>query len=370
MSRTPEILALRSVCEELRAGHDVIVATPVHAIGSFPTPLHARMVLTHTDKFVGTVGGGMVEKETQDECVRMRSSSETHKLFHFIMDATKATDAGMLCGGQVLIYLERITPSQLSFPETILSLQGAQAYEVILLEGPHAGQRLILDKAAIDAGESPLPIYNTIASEEVHRMIRSRYLPLTKPISLVSPDKHKQASEDDTTPIGGRFVIRKVGGVPTVHVFGGGHCGQALLPVLSIAGFATVLYEDREEWSHNTHGVSRVMNLEEDLDLSQMCVGGAQSYVVIMTRGHRCDLHVLRAVLSLSPLPRYIGMIGSRKKVAAIRNKLIEEGVDQRLLDSVHAPIGLKIGGDSPGQIAVSIAAQLIQVLTDCKKCY
>jgi xanthine dehydrogenase accessory factor len=84
------------------------------------------------------------------------------------------------------------------------------------------------------------------------------------------------------------------------------------------------------------------------------------SHVVLVTRGHRYDYECLRKVLERSPLPGYIGMIGSRRRVRATFDALLEEGFQRELLARVHAPIGLDLGGDTPAEIAVSVAAEIV----------
>jgi xanthine dehydrogenase accessory factor len=86
------------------------------------------------------------------------------------------------------------------------------------------------------------------------------------------------------------------------------------------------------------------------------------SHVVLVTRGHRYDYQCLRKVLEHSPLPGYIGMIGSRRRVRATFEALLEEGFDRELLGRVRAPIGLDLGGETPAEIAVSVAAEIVHL--------
>jgi xanthine dehydrogenase accessory factor len=84
--------------------------------------------------------------------------------------------------------------------------------------------------------------------------------------------------------------------------------------------------------------------------------------VLLVTRGHRYDFECLRKVLLSEPLPGYIGMIGSRRRVRATFQALLEEGFSRDLLDQVRAPIGLDIGGQTPAEIAISVAAELVHL--------
>jgi xanthine dehydrogenase accessory factor len=85
-----------------------------------------------------------------------------------------------------------------------------------------------------------------------------------------------------------------------------------------------------------------------------------RTYVVIVTRGHRHDAQALRAVIELPA--RYVGLIGSRRKIHAVLTELHQAGVAKEKLAKVNAPIGLEIGAVTPGEIAVSIAAELVAV--------
>ena len=94
-------------------------------------------------------------------------------------------------------------------------------------------------------------------------------------------------------------------------------------------------------------------------------------FIVIVTRGHKCDLNVLRSVFKQNDRARYVGMIGSNTKIGKVYEHLIEENAENKdKIEQVKAPIGLMIGGDQPGQIGVAIVAQMIEVLTGGKKRY
>ena len=146
-----------------------------------------------------------------------------------------------------------------------------------------------------------------------------------------------------------------------VYIFGGGHVSQALAPVLERVGFRTVIYDDRPEFADRTRfpGAERVLCgdfacLQEQVQISP------DDYVVIMTRGHLADYEVLSRTLRSGA--RYLGCIGSRKKLALCRERLLAAGFTAEEYARVHAPIGLAIGAETPEEIAVSVAAELIAV--------
>ena len=97
--------------------------------------------------------------------------------------------------------------------------------------------------------------------------------------------------------------------------------------------------------------------------LSQILEVKPEDYLVVVTRGHRCDADVER--FALRTPASYIGVVGSKRKTRYVREKLLSEGFTEEELDQVYAPIGIEIGSETPAEIAISIAAQLIQVRAD-----
>jgi len=149
-------------------------------------------------------------------------------------------------------------------------------------------------------------------------------------------------------------------GTPLV-IFGGGHCGVALSHLASWAGFAVTVYDDREEWAAREKHPSAFRTLCAPYDnVTKHIAIPPGAFGVIMTHGHQHDADVLRQVIGLPW--RYLGMIGSAKKVGVVRETLRSEGVDDRLLEGVHAPVGVAIGSHTPEEIAVSIVAEMIAV--------
>lgn len=144
-------------------------------------------------------------------------------------------------------------------------------------------------------------------------------------------------------------------------ILGGGHIALPLVSIGRLLGYRVVVVDDRlefvspERFPEADEAIcSSFDEIEDVLNL------GTRSSVVIVTRGHKHDLNCLRQVIKY-PLA-YAGMIGSRRKVQLIREQLIEEGVGIQKVDTVHMPIGIDIGSETPAEIAVSIAAELIKV--------
>ena len=143
------------------------------------------------------------------------------------------------------------------------------------------------------------------------------------------------------------------------YIFGGGHVGAALVPVLASVDFRVVVYDNRPGFATPEHypQAERVI-LGDYLDIGAHLTLTENDYVCIMTPGHQADREVLLQAMR-SPAT-YIGCIGSRHKIASTNEYLMENGIPEAELARIHAPIGLDILGQTPAEIAVSIAAEMI----------
>src|SRR5271156_5171510 len=144
-----------------------------------------------------------------------------------------------------------------------------------------------------------------------------------------------------------------------LYVFGAGHVAVNLCKIASTAGFDLIVTDDRTSYATKERfpAAREVHALDFD-EVIQKLDPNENSYIVIVTRGHRDDMRILR--WAVQTRARYIGMIGSRRKVIGIFKTLREEGLTADLFDRVHAPIGLDIGAVTPEEISVAITAELI----------
>jgi xanthine/CO dehydrogenase XdhC/CoxF family maturation factor len=151
---------------------------------------------------------------------------------------------------------------------------------------------------------------------------------------------------------------------PRVRLFviGAGHVGQALARIGSVVGYNVILADDRDEFLElGRSSVPGVDTIKMDFDYGVSIPDFDDNVaLVIVTRGHQFDEWFLRRVLEMRRRPRYIGMIGSRRRVGMIKKRLENDGFERRDLDGLHAPIGLAIGAVTPQEIAVAIVAEII----------
>lgn len=247
-----------AVAEALENGEPAALVTIVSTTGSTPQRVGAKMLVFPDGRLVGTIGGGCYEN---DAFWKAREAITTRKpqLIHYELDDDFAQETGLICGGQMSVYIEPIEPS------------------------------------------------------------------------------------------------------PELYVIGAGHVGAHLATTAHEAGFQVHVVDDREKFASRERfpSVAEVVNEDIPTWLERTKLP-SHAYVVIVTRGHTNDLDALRA---LAPKElRYLGLIGSRAKVARITDQLLSEGLEPELLKQVHAPIGLDIGAVSPQEIAISILAELIAV--------
>jgi xanthine dehydrogenase accessory factor len=148
---------------------------------------------------------------------------------------------------------------------------------------------------------------------------------------------------------------------PTVYIFGAGHVSQQLTPLAKKVSFKAVVIDDREMFANRGRfpDADEVIVSEFEKCFDQLNIDES-SYIVIVTRGHLYDGFVLEQAIKTNA--RYIGMIGSKKKIQTLYQNLMKKGIYKETLDRVYAPIGIDINSETPEEIAVSIVAQLIKV--------
>ena len=149
--------------------------------------------------------------------------------------------------------------------------------------------------------------------------------------------------------------------IPHAFILGAGHISKSLSQVATLAGFATVVVDNRESFANRDRfpEAAAVHAAEYEEVFPQLAIHET-SYVIIVTRGHRDDMRVLK--LAIATPARYVAMIGSKRKVLNVIRELEKEGVEHAALEKIHAPMGLDIGAISPEEIAISVTAEMIAV--------
>jgi xanthine dehydrogenase accessory factor len=247
-----------AVAEALDRGEPAALVTIVSTTGSTPQRVGAKMLVFGDGRLVGTIGGGCYENDAFWKA-REAITARKPQLVHYELSDDFAQETGLVCGGQMDVYIEPIEPS------------------------------------------------------------------------------------------------------PELYVIGAGHVGSQLATLAQAVGFHVHVVDDREKFANRDRFPHATEVVTEDIPawLARTEIP-PHAYVVIVTRGHTNDLEALRG---LAPRDlRYLGLIGSRAKVARIYDALQTDGLPADRLKRVHAPIGLDIGAVTPQEIAVSILAELIAV--------
>ena len=332
----------------LEGGEAFAWVTILDTQGSSPRHAGSHMLVRAGGSITGTIGGGPLEGSIIGRAVAVIAGGRS-SLEHF-----DAAQLGMRCGGGGRVLIDRVDPGDAAALELFVSLvglleSGGRGWLVTVL-----GQEAAEDAAALVVRRCLVDAQGRIAGDPAHP----------------PEDLQELARRGGTSDriLGGDPVkthVESVGGQGTAYVFGAGHCGQKLVPVLSELSFFTVVVDDRSDFASAERfpTADRIVVPGSFDDVVATLPIDRDSYVVIITRGHDHDQSVLAQTLRTPA--RYIGMIGSRRKVAGTFKALGEAGFSADDLARVHAPIGLDIGAETPEEIAISIAAQLVQVRSE-----
>lgn len=159
----------------------------------------------------------------------------------------------------------------------------------------------------------------------------------------------------------------RISRTPSLVICGAGHVSIPIIRMGKVLGFSVSVLEDRPKFADHARQAEadNVICEAFDTGLAQI-QGSSDTWFVIVTRGHRYDALCLETILGKQYA--YVGMMGSRRRVALVKEQLEEKGLSREILDAVHTPIGLKIGAETPEEIAVSIMAEIIQIKNSRKK--
>jgi xanthine dehydrogenase accessory factor len=297
----------------LAGGRPTVLVVVVDHTGSVPGTTGATMVVTE-DAAVGTVGGGVAEHETIERARRFEGSPEL-----VIIEHTQRS-SGSLCSGRHTLAMVSLIDDDLPSVHAITTTLESDRNGTLSLS--HEGLAFEPD--------------------------------------VVQPVKFARRDGEWS------FAV-PVGRLDTLYIVGGGHVALALSRVMATLPFRIVVLDDRPElptlmansFAHET----RVIDYHEVADHIS---DGERSWVVVMTYGHENDALALRQLLGQRF--RYLGLLGSKAKVSQMFAKFRDEGVPPEDLEPVSAPIGIPIGSHTPEEIAISIAAEIVQVRNKSSK--
>lgn len=295
----------------LAGGGRFVLAAVAKRQGSAPGAVGSAMLIKRDGSFLGSVGGGAMEAATLEAAGELFAAGGGWRAIAVDLGNDKAAEAGMICGGRAEIFLD------------LAGRDDLPAFEVARRRDAGNGRGYL----SYDIGASPRTV--TFVDEP-------------------DPD----AARDGTVHI-------PMHGNGTLYVFGCGHIGLETARIADLVGFKTIVLDDREQFVNAARFPQSTPILLDSFETLPELAVDANSYIVIVTRGHLHDLTVLDYALRTGA--GYIGMIGSRRKRDAVYRHMEEKGHDRDALARVHSPIGIEIGSETPAEIAVSIVAELIR---------
>jgi len=334
---------LDGLISTLEKRESAVIGAIVRSSGSAPRTSGARMLVRLDGTLVGTLGGGALEGDCLKKAKDLldESNSDTFAELEFDLTDKTAAAEGMVCGGEVSVLLQKVTPA---FLQHFIQLRddfekGVQAMLVTgLPKNGNAPQTYFLH------GSDDCELLVPLRKEILRKNRRAKF--------LISHEEQDYFVEPLIHP-------------ETVYLVGAGHVALATAHLASFTDFDVVVMDDREEFANR----ERYPEAREIivLDTFNDCFNGLgpDDYVVIVTRGHLHDRNVLAQALKTEA--GYIGMIGSSEKRQGVYASLLEEGFSNNDLKRVYSPIGISIGGDTPEEIGLSIVAEMVKVRAGMK---
>jgi xanthine dehydrogenase accessory factor len=344
----------QTVVELIDGGEVFAVALVLKAEGSTPRKAGVRAVIDQTGKIYGTLGGGLVEAEAQRRAVEACQSKQP-LVFDMELYGPGRTADVPICGGSMRILVDPMAAKdRAAYAGMAEALRNRQ----------HGVMITTIQTSARTQVKSQWFTRESVPSDALFPGADN----IRSCIEYEAPQLFAE-------PSGGGNAVRHPHGSPTLQAFveplilrpllviaGGGHIGQALALQASLVGFDVTVIDDRAEFTEPALYPEGTTTYCGDIPkkTAELSVG-KDTYIVVVTRGHKLDAEALEACIH-APVA-YIGMIGSRRKVALIRKNFIESGIaTAEQFDRVFAPIGLDIGAVTVPEISASITAELIAV--------
>ena len=336
----------------------IILATIVATKGSTPSTALSKMIIKENGRTsIGTIGGGCVEADVLARA-QQKLQTETAETLCFELREDEYIQ-GLICGGTINVFLEPIGRDLIPFFTelktirdkghdavigTYLTSDGRVVRKAILAEQRNA--ELIIRQDEVSSWQTYL--HQTVSPSQ------NTFVEI-----VASTLKHQSVTRLPWDE--GELIFEPVPGLPALIVFGGGHVSKAICRAAASCGFQVSVTDDREMFCNPVRFPEATKTIVSDFSevFSQLTITQA-TYIVIVTRGHRYDEEVLEKALNTPA--KYIGMMGSQRKVLTSYKRLLQYGFTREDLQRIQSPIGIEIGAATPEEIAISVVAQLIRV--------
>lgn len=341
---------LRELIQSATQNRSVAYCRLVETRGSTPQKPGATMLVYEDGSQAGTLGGGCVEAEVKRRAIAALLDHRT-EIATFTLDHDYGWDDGLICGGRMQVLVRAVSKADLAYYEDLAAAaeSGSGLTEAIVFDaaGGNPGDTFLLD----GSGEIIASLANENAAESAagaDAVAAGCLLDNLRPLSLRPRP----------------YNLNGVAYLPSLSryrlvIVGGGHVGQAVSKLASELDFDVWVVDDRADCvtqerfpsaHQRLHGV--ISDILPSLEVTP------ETYCLIVTRGHNHDQEALFHLADRGA--RYVGMIGSRRKIKLIFENLLDHGIAQSALDRVYAPLGIQIGSQTVPEIAVSICAELV----------
>ncbi len=339
----------REIEKELSAGRPVVQATVIQTKGSTPRKEGSTMLVRQDGTLFGTIGGGCGEGGV---ITKARLTLLDGKIREELADLTEdiALESEAVCGGTLRVFIEPWLPGErdLALAHRLRELAGTRA--------PVLVHQVVRTEA--EAGEGLAQPGQRIVQAADGRLVYPEQAP-----GFPLPDAPKRSTHKLLTQGGIEVYTERWDPIPTLVIVGAGHIAEPLETVARLAGFDTVVVDDRRMFANRER-----FPLATDVIagpilevLRQMELTNAH-YMVLVTRGHTLDMDALKVLLERKMPLAYVGMIGSTRRIRAVYELLEQQGFKRELFASVHSPIGLNIAAETPAEIAISVLAEIVAV--------
>ncbi|MFZ5649243.1 MAG: XdhC family protein [Bacillota bacterium] len=343
---------IEKLIEAYDSGVGSATATIIKSWGSTPRKAGAKMLITGSGSFFGTVGGGSGEARVMREALLVMAQKKPANI-RINMTNDVAADEGMVCGGEMDVFIDVVNPGDSTareiYGQMLESLKtGKSGFLFTITSDREMGQELVGKKMFISnekMASQQLP-------DDIKELIKSIY---NQGKGCTGPGMIRCTAERL------ELMAEPVSLPAELLILGGGHIAVPLARMADILGYRYKIVDDRPEFADSERfpGAEEVIchSFEKALDGIQI---GLNTSVVIVTRGHAHDRLCLKWALQRQV--SYIGMIGSRRKVKGVLDSLRDEGAGEESLNSVYSPVGLDIGAETPEEIALSIMSEIVAV--------
>jgi xanthine dehydrogenase accessory factor len=316
----------------------VAIAMVVGVRGSAPRHLGTMMLFKPDGRTIGSVGGGRVELEAAKAASRCLDSGSSLGI-EIEMVGKEATGSAPICGGNLQLLIEYVADPSVYAAAAAALARGAGIVLAVGIVPPGESRVGGLFQGAFDRSGSPL-------AGEAGDVDRAGVAEAVSAELGVAIQR-------------GTRVYIHVKSADRLLVLGGGHIGLALARFGVELGFRVFVGDERPEYTSRDRFPAAVETIHGTY---REIIGGFEfgdsAYVVVATPSHQSDLECVRAVMGRGY--RYAGFVGSRRKTGMILERLVEEGFDRTEVESLRAPIGIDIGAETPGEIAVSIMTEIV----------